>query len=1645
MGRARCARRERPSRRLSLRSRRPAGAVPSLSFLGRIPRSASRFALAALLLAGAAGLGGEARAQSAIWSATLTVKDLGHSILGCSNNVHDDECSSSSVLTDDDFTHDGTNYAVKTLLVRSSGQLELTFDTTLTTASRSLRLTVAGTDFRFDAANIKTDKARVWNSSGLSWTAGDTVAVSLSPTPDNRPPAFVSGTVKYKTLTLTFDEDLDESSNPGTVTYSLPPRERKRHGFELQKWRRSGDKYVFWPGFIDTVEIKGKQVILTLSVPARHDHGVRVTYVRNGGTPLQDAQGNEVTDISSSGSWRSWTSVTNNTPNPAVTFSTTTLSVEEGDSTGQTYTVKLTAPPPAGETYYIPLFTEKTRKDLGGGRAITLSRVLVDSPLAFTSGNWNTGQTVTVTAPDEGEHFEDSANNTARIWHGARTAARAVTVTITEPLPDAPPVLPDAPTLRAAPGDGSVALTWTAPEYAGTITGWELRHGATDADGEPGWGEWTAIEGATGETAAHTVTGLENDTEYAFELRALVGEHAGAASGTVTATPAAPAAPGAPEIMQAEAGDGQVTLVWLPPAYDGTLTGWELRWGAAGDDGPDWGAWTAMGEVTEEALSHTVTGLENGTEYAFELRVLAGSATGAASATARATPLAACPSDVPADAIWSACLTVGSGRVSAGYHERGIGALSEAAFTVDGRTHTVAALSRGTVAAFGSGLILSFEDDPSSAASGWVLQVGGRSLALADAAYSRRRHSYSWSDHGIGWSSADAGKRVTVSLRPASAADPDGTRAGAVSLGTQSPDRGRQFFRGYTLDRAGGDRVDYYTFTTGGRHELGLGVRGQSVELAITLENADGETVGTAGPPKDPSKDQLHIEWLAQTIEPGTYYIRVEALADGATDYYLRFGLGAAPPAVTDPDGTRAGAVSLGAQSPERGVQYFNGYTLDRANGDAVDYYVFTTGGRHALGLGVRGQSVELKVVLEDANGATVGVAGPPKDPNKDQLHIEWLARTIGAGTYYIRVEALADGATDYYLRFGLTAPPPELSVADASAEEGVDATLDFAVTLDKPWSKTVTVDYATADGTATAGEDYTATSGTLTFATGETSKTVRVPILDDALDEGAETFTLKLTNARGAAIGDGEATGTIANSDPLQKMWLSRFGRTVADHVTTAVSDRLANPLSGAQVTVGGQSVNLAATEDHAALTQALTAVARALGAPSGPAPGGGDESGPGGWPETGLGLGGSTLDAGTPGRVPEGRELLLGSAFHLATDGERSGPGLAAWGRVTVGGFDGEAPAENGNVRLDGNVTTGILGADADWNRLLAGVAVSVSEGEGSFAQPGVDKGSVESTMTTVSPYGRLMVNDRLSVWGLAGWGTGDMTIVQDARAATETQTARDRIVTRTDLEMRLGAVGGRGALMQADESGVMDLALRADAFWVETESEPVSNEGRTTANASRVRLALEGSRAFGLDGGGTLTPGLELGLRHDGGDAETGTGLELGGRVSYTDPETGFGVEARARALIAHEDSDYREWGASGAVRLAPGERGRGLSFSLAPSWGAASSGVERLWGARDARGLAPEGAFEAEQRLEGELGYGLGLFGDRFTGTPNVGFGLSEGSRDWRLGWRLTPAGAGAAGFEISLDATRSESANDDAAPEHGVMLRGSVRW
>ena len=98
---------------------------------------------------------------------------------------------------------------------------------------------------------------------------------------------------------------------------------------------------------------------------------------------------------------------------------------------------------------------------------------------------------------------------------------------------------------------------------------------------------------------------------------------------------------------------------------------------------------------------------------------------------------------------------------------------------------------------------------------------------------------------------------------------------------------------------------------------------------------------------------------------------------------------------------------------------------------------------------------------------------------------------------------------------------------------------------------------------------------------------------------------------------------------------------------------------------------------------------------------------------------------------------------------------------------------------------------------------------------------------------------------------------------------------------------------------------------------------------------------------------TPSIEGGLRRDAGDAEEGTGFELGAGLRYQGD--GITIEGTVRTLVAHNDSAYEEWGASGAIRIDPGAGGRGLSLTVAPTWGNAASEADQLWTTGNARGL------------------------------------------------------------------------------------------
>jgi len=159
---------------------------------------------------------------------------------------------------------------------------------------------------------------------------------------------------------------------------------------------------------------------------------------------------------------------------------------------------------------------------------------------------------------------------------------------------------------------------------------------------------------------------------------------------------------------------------------------------------------------------------------------------------------------------------------------------------------------------------------------------------------------------------------------------------------------------------------------------------------------------------------------------------------------------------------------------------------------------------------------------------------------------------------------------------------PPSITVNDASLAEG-DAgvtTAPFTVTLSTASARTVTVAYATAAGTATAGSDYTTTSGTLTFSPGETSKEVGVAVVGDVTDEPNETFTLDLSSPSNATIADAQGVGTILDDDGPPTLSIDDVTVTEPDAATTtAVFTVRLLPAAVATVTVAYATADGSAT----------------------------------------------------------------------------------------------------------------------------------------------------------------------------------------------------------------------------------------------------------------------------------------------------------------------------------------------------------------------------------------------------------------------------------------------------------------------------------
>ena len=562
------------------------------------------------------------------------------------------------------------------------------------------------------------------------------------------------------------------------------------------------------------------------------------------------------------------------------------------------------------------------------------------------------------------------------------------------------------------------------------------------------------------------------------------------------------------------------------------------------------------------------------------------------------------------------------------------------------------------------------------------------------------------------------------------------------------------------------------------------------------------------------------------------------------------------------------------------------------------------------------------------------------QDADADDERVVVTHQTSGGG-YHMTADFIVTVADDDTP--GVTITPTEVAV-----DEGATVTAAYTVVLDTRPRGDVTVEPASDDS-----DVATVSPHVLTF-TQETWDKPRAVSVTGVTDQDAADATVavrhKVTGADYTGVAAGHVHVWVVDKAEsvrvsMASAWLARFGRTVTSQAMDMIGERVRGT-SLAGLTLAGRQVSLDTSPLPPLQNRNGDMIVRDL----------------------------------------ETRDLLLQSSFQLALDESHGSAGNAwsVWGRAGTDGFKGKP----GGRLLDGTVLSGYLGIDYRFDTgALAGVAISHSRGTGRFDGPEVGTGEAEAALTSVPPYARWSPRRGIEVWGLVGLGKGDFAM-RDAFGRLG-----------TDISLQMAALGMRGALPSVS---VLDLALEVDGAVTRVASQPVPGLPRLHAGVQRLRLALEGSLDYVPAKGALLTPAFEIGLRHDGGDADTGLGVEIGASLNYVNLMSGLTVALRGRTLVAHQDSRYEEWGVSGVIGLDPGVKGQGLALALVPSYGPAASGMQQLLN----RHVSPPAENNNPgMRLEAEISYGIGIFGGRGLITPYGGLGIAGGRSETLAGGRL----------------------------------------
>ena len=460
-------------------------------------------------------------------------------------------------------------------------------------------------------------------------------------------------------------------------------------------------------------------------------------------------------------------------------------------------------------------------------------------------------------------------------------------------------------------------------------------------------------------------------------------------------------------------------------------------------------------------------------------------------------------------------------------------------------------------------------------------------------------------DFTVSLSTASA-KEVTVQYATASDTATSGTDFTATS-GTLTFSAGTdsQTVSVSTTDDSTDEENEAFTLTLSSPANAALGTKASATG---TINDDDGTSTLSVSNASAPEGGAVTFTVSLSPASEQTVtvqYATSSGTATSGTDFTAKSGTLAFPPGETswtvsvqtteDTDAEEDETFTLTLSNPTNATLGTNTTatgTINEPDEESLPL-VSVSGGNSAT----EGNAVEFTVTLSKASESQVSVYYTPHQASGDTAtrddDFSWLSgvyiffpgATSTSGTIPVTTtdDALDEenetftvtltGATNAALSASKSArgtildndSPPTVSVSNASATES--SSVSFMVSLSAESGKQVTVDYATSSGTATSGTDFTAASGTLTFAAGTTSQTVSVSTTeDDTTDEGNETFTLTLSGPTNATLADATGTGTINDAAGQPTLNVSGASADEGKAVNFAVTLSVA---SAQQVTV--------------------------------------------------------------------------------------------------------------------------------------------------------------------------------------------------------------------------------------------------------------------------------------------------------------------------------------------------------------------------------------------------------------------------------------------------------------------------------------------